>query len=325
MIIISPQRHLSHSHSWVRQAACRLWGVYFAARNPTLLLAADENSDFIAQAGRLFSLGKIFCEQLLAAGVDAAFGNQLLRNLLFVGRALLPAYLAEPPPARTHARQRRRERHQQELAENKTLLEEKASREKPEASGSASSSDSGGEVNESSSDSHDELEEVDSAAQPAARSGLGWLVKQVSYVARQEALNHASEAVRRECAFKWFAALATHIKTPEVVQRLLLPMVRALHRTEEDEHSPAGIKQLAAEVSGLLREVVGAAAFIQAHTTAATELAQTRGARKQKLAQAVITQPAVAMQRKMKKNLHKREVRKRKAFAEAGYLPKKRA
>ncbi len=131
------------------------------------------------------------------------------------------------------------------------------------------------------------------------------------------------ETARRACVFKWFAGMATQlVGAPAVLQRLLLTMLRGLHRTEECTQSPADVKALAAEVAALLRELAGAPAFIAAHTKAAEELARARGERKRKTAQAALLQPAVAMQRKMKKNLKKRDTRKRKAFESAGYVSK---
>ena len=108
-----------------------------------------------------------------------------------------------------------------------------------------------------------------------------------------------------------------------MLQRFLLTMLRALHHTDECTRSPDTIKSLSAEVSALLRDLVGAQTFIVAHTKAAEELSLARGNRKRKLAQATITQPAIAMQRKMKKNLKKRDTRKRKAHESTGYMPKK--
>lgn len=267
------QKHLLHSHTWVRQAASRLWGVYFAARDPAAVLASPEAGDYLAQPHVLFQVSKHFCEQLEGGNVPRGLSAQLVKNFFFVGRAMFPLFKVE---------------HEQ------TMLERRQEKR----------SDKGGHLAKQAAeiDSEDDVaaEEAGEEVEPEAerqRSGLLWTYKQLVFVARQEAINTPQQTERRECIFKWFAAMLQHMRSEsDVLPRFLLTMVRALYRTEECTKSPDTIRMLAGEVSHLIKEVVGTSAYLATQAKAEQEVTQARATRKRKIAQDVITQPALVSQ-----------------------------
>jgi hypothetical protein len=261
LLLVTTQKHLVHSHSWVRQAACRLYGIYFAARDATRVLVDSDPSDYLQRPNVVFQLGKQFCQQLDGAHVDTGLANQLVKNLLFVGRALLPLFLTEAsqlPPASTSTTRR------------------------------------GGKGKGATTASADPGEDGEDEDDGRPRSGMLWTFKQLAFVARQEAVNTPERSARRECVFKWFAAMLQHMRPhAEVIPRFLLSMVRALYRTEICEKSADEIKVLASEVAHMIRGVVGAEAYLAAHTKVALEVTQSRVSRKHKAAITAVMQPAL--------------------------------
>ena len=262
-----------HSHSWVRQAASRLLGVYFAARDASQLLVGESSSDYLAEADVVFQLGKQFCLMLEGAHVEANLASQLVKNLFFVGRALLPLFQAEvrqaaaPEPA-SHME----EDSESEDEEGRDGEDEDAEGEDGSANGHAAAA----------------------AAAAPKRSGLLWTFKQLTFIARQEAVNTPAQTGRRECVFKWYAAMVQHMSsTPELLPRVLLTMVRGLYRTDECPKSPEGIKALAQDVGQLVKGVVGSEAYLTAQSKAEQEAVQARSSRKRKVAMDAITQPAL--------------------------------
>jgi hypothetical protein len=97
--------------------------------------------------------------------------NQLLKNMLFLGRAMLPVFLAEPVPeklprGRVHG--------------------------KSAAATPAASSDAVDSEGDNSGDEGDE----ESGADAVKRSGLLWTFKQMMYIAKQETAHRPTVTFR---------------------------------------------------------------------------------------------------------------------------------
>jgi U3 small nucleolar RNA-associated protein 20 len=73
--------YLLFPHAWVRSAACRLLGVFFAFYGPTPTL---ESSHLTLQLMKDIS-GKL-CTQLKSPNLDAPLGLQIVKNLFFIGK-----------------------------------------------------------------------------------------------------------------------------------------------------------------------------------------------------------------------------------------------
>lgn len=73
--------YLLFPHAWVRSAACRLLGVFFAFYGPTPTL---ESSHLTLQLMKDIA-GKL-CTQLKSSNLDAPLGVQIVKNLFFIGK-----------------------------------------------------------------------------------------------------------------------------------------------------------------------------------------------------------------------------------------------
>jgi len=167
------------------------------------------------------------------------------------------------------------------------------------------------------------LSVVDSAAIPAPvdagepaeevkPSGLKWKMMQLSYLARTEATTSPETSLVRDCVFKVFAAFSNFLKDPEPLQPWLRIMLEPLYRTDESQDSSEEIKLLSTQVSDLLRQIAGPAAFSKQYEGARVKVVAARNSRKQVRIQQNVLEPAKAAERKAKKNLLKRDSRKRK-------------
>lgn len=223
---------LLYSHTWVRLAAARLLGLYFAARVPETLLVGDTRSDVLCQNSTLFTIGKSLCRQIESTHVDEALRTQIVKNLFFVGRALFQVYLLEPLTPRVP----------------------RAPKRKAERSGEPDEGDCNDSNDDVISDNDDDIigdgiddgpggtKQIDVAtAQP---SGLVWTFKQLSYLARTETTKTPSLYHRREIIFKFFAAMANYMPTSVQLTPFLIDMIRPLYRTELNGLSPDSIKEL---------------------------------------------------------------------------------
>ena len=177
---------LTYPHAWVRIAACRVVGAFFAGGLapplPVLVRTAQE-----------------LAEQLRSPLLDDALTLQIVRNLVFIGKAFAAA------PVSAHA----------------------------EIEGGASSSEdeSGGE---DASDGEDESEDASPAAVDSATANpLAWLFTKLSYVARIDQHAAAGEQPpykRAAAVFKWFAAMTTQLDVSRFLTHILTP----LHRVVDD-------------------------------------------------------------------------------------------
>ena len=170
-----------------------------------------------------------------------------------------------------------------------------------------------------SSGEEDDDKDTDGAAAAAGdadvvvkTSGLVWVCKQMAYLARIECTKAPGETVKRDSVFKWFAAMSNHGTEPSFAARFLAEMVDSLFRTDESDASSETVKDLAVQVQDMLKKLVGASDFFAAYEAARSKIAKTRLARRRDRKSEVIKNPVRAAERKIKKNLKKREHRKRK-------------
>ncbi len=66
-----------YSHQWVRSSACKLFGLYFAARDPASVL---KGNDYLALPGAIYRAGKLFMKQLESPHLDDALADQVIAN-----------------------------------------------------------------------------------------------------------------------------------------------------------------------------------------------------------------------------------------------------
>eukprot|EP00047_Mylnosiga_fluctuans_P015284 m.44907 g.44907 ORF g.44907 m.44907 type:complete len:2742 (-) comp5850_c0_seq1:279-8504(-) len=90
---IAVQRHLLHQHSWIRASCSRLFGLAFAPLTSPPALAAS----CLAVPVVSHTLASALCKQLNSLAVTPALADQILRNLVFLGKVMLqyPAEAAD--------------------------------------------------------------------------------------------------------------------------------------------------------------------------------------------------------------------------------------
>jgi len=143
-------------------------------------------------------------------------------------------------------------------------------------------------------------------------SGLVWTFKQLAYHAKTEATVSPTQSYKRNCVFKIVAAVANFIKEKEQLMLFLPIFMEPLYRTDECEDSSEEIKGLGSQVLMLIKKIVGVNDFATALNTIRGKIAEVRMERKTARVQLAVTEPEKAAQFKMKKNLKKRDYRKRK-------------
>ena len=77
--------HLLYPHAWVRTAACRVLGLFFAAL-PVIAPRADLTDDHPASLVGMQDVAKMLSTQLKSENLDEVLSMQVVKNLFFVGK-----------------------------------------------------------------------------------------------------------------------------------------------------------------------------------------------------------------------------------------------
>lgn len=113
--------------------------------------------------------------------------------------------------------------------------------------------------------------------------------------------------------FKWIAALSMDLG-PTLLPSVVPIVMPALQR-ETNENNPntdSALKSLAQEVLDIMRKVLGVETYTQLFAKTHKEQYDRKESRKRKDAVEAVSNPQYAAKKKMKKNLAKREAKKRK-------------
>lgn len=142
-------------------------------------------------------------------------------------------------------------------------------------------------------------------------ANLTWLAKRVIKEANMEVVNNVKLTIRRNHLFKWVAAVGVSLKPSSV--ELVLPIVLpAVQRELADQAQDQELKNLAQEVTDLLKKQVGIDVFTSAFASTQKKRFEKREVRKRHLAEEAVTNPEITARKKIRHNLKKRETRKRK-------------
>ncbi|XP_017158268.1 small subunit processome component 20 homolog isoform X1 [Poecilia reticulata] len=300
------EAHLRHPHCWVWLTASQLFGQLFAAQPAEQLVAVwrgmkgDASShpaavDFITNNldKKMRELALSFCSQLQSKFLDTASGEQVIKNLLFVGKVI---YLISPESHITSL----------EEGKNETGTGEDGDHEDEQ------------EVEE------EEEEEVDNEKDNRPPSLL-WLMKKLSLMAKREAAYAPKVPIKRTCVFKFLGATAVDLGKERLgpyLTTIITPLYRELDSTYA-EQDPT-LKNLAQELIELLKKQVGLERFSLAFSAVQKEFSQRRAARKRHRAMQAVANPDIAAKKKLKKNKKKIEAKKRKIeVLRPGYKAKK--
>uniref|UniRef100_M3ZWC6 UTP20 small subunit processome component n=1 Tax=Xiphophorus maculatus TaxID=8083 RepID=M3ZWC6_XIPMA len=253
------EAHLRHPHCWVWLTASQLFGQLFAAQPAEQLVAVwrgrkgDASShpaavDFITNNldKKMRELALSFCSQLQSKFLDTASGEQVIKNLLFVGKVI---YLISP------------ESHITSLEDGKNEME------------------NGEDGDHKEEQEVEEEEEVDDEKDNRPPSLL-WLMKKLSLMAKREAAYAPKVPLKRTCVFKFLGATAVDLGKERLgpyLTTIITPLYRELDSTYAEQPT---LKNLAQELIELVKKQVGLERFSLAFSAVQKEFSQRRAARK---------------------------------------------
>lgn len=146
------------------------------------------------------------------------------------------------------------------------------------------------------------------------RLSLPWLVRKMVREANHENINNSKVTIKRSSVFKWMAAVSLDLGAellPSVARIMIPPLQREIH--DASGLADPAIKTLAQEVLDLLKKVLGVEQFTEVYANVQRKRMVIKETRKRQKAVEAVSNPEVAAKRKVKKNLAKRDAKKRKA------------
>ncbi|KAJ0012510.1 hypothetical protein NQD34_016844 [Periophthalmus magnuspinnatus] len=308
------EAHLRHPHSWVWLTASQLFGQLFAAQQPDQLLSLwrEEEETTNQPAAKVFitsaldkkmrELALSFCYQLQSKYLDIASGEQVIKNLLFVGKII---FLISPESDITLAAEEVKMEQDQTVEQDQT--EEQAEEENR---------------NGLEEENEEDKEEEDKDDRPPS---LMWLINKLSLMAKREAAYSPKVPLKRTCVFKFLGAIGMYLGKERLgpyLKTIITPLYRELDSTYADQDPT--LKNLAQELIELLKKQVGLEGFSLAFSAVQKEFSQRRAARKRHRALQAVANPDIAAKKKLKKHKNKIEAKKRKIeFLRPGYKAKK--
>uniref|UniRef100_A0A3Q2C7Z2 UTP20 small subunit processome component n=1 Tax=Cyprinodon variegatus TaxID=28743 RepID=A0A3Q2C7Z2_CYPVA len=298
------EAHLRHPHCWVWLTASQLFGQLFATQPAEQLVAIWKGQEGDASCRpaaiefitsdldrRMRELALIFCSQLQSKFLDTASGEQVIKNLLFVGKVI---YLISPES-------------------DITILE-----------GEKQSEVENGEDCDPDAEEKEEMEEENDDKDDDKPPSLLWLMKKLSLMAKREAAYAPKVPLKRTCVFKFLGAIAVDLGKERLgpyLSTIITPLYRELDSTYAEQPT---LKNLAQELIELLKKQVGLERFSLAFSAVQREFSQRRAARKRHRAMQAVANPDIAAKKKLKKHRNKIEAKKRKIeFLRPGYKAKK--
>uniref|UniRef100_A0A8C4I8P8 Small subunit processome component 20 homolog n=1 Tax=Dicentrarchus labrax TaxID=13489 RepID=A0A8C4I8P8_DICLA len=311
------EAHLRYPHCWVWLTASQLFGQLFAAHQAEQLVAVwrgeggggdgspqSTATDFITNNldKKMRELALSFCHQLQSKFLDTASGEQVIKNLLFVGKVI---YLISP--------------------ESDVPSPEEEVKEEEEQRENGDEEDENGEEREEKEKEEEEEEEEEEDDKDDRPPSLLWLMKKLSLMAKREAAFSPKVPLKRTCVFKFLGAIAMDLGKERLgpyLTTIIIPLYRELDSTYADQDPT--LKNLAQELIELLKRQVGLEKFSLAFSAVQKEFSQRRAARKRHRAMQAVANPDIAAKKKLKKHKNKIEAKKRKIeFLRPGYKAKK--
>ncbi|KAI5797940.1 armadillo-type protein [Peziza echinospora] len=157
-------------------------------------------------------------------------------------------------------------------------------------------------------------EEADADEGPKEqKSALLWLIGRISGVIRNE-VNMKKIVLGKTSAIKWLAAIVQVIPGEDLIPlapAMVMPLYNLVDAPENDLIKD--LRALAAEVLEMIRQRVGTTAYGQIYSKVREAVQERRRVRKHKRTIQTVMDPETAAQKKMRKHIRKKVVRKEKA------------
>ncbi|XP_034530006.1 small subunit processome component 20 homolog [Notolabrus celidotus] len=311
------EAHLRYPHCWVWLTASQLFGQLFASHQAEQLVSVwrGEAVDASPQPAvtafitsgldkKMRELALSFCHQLQSKFLDTASGEQVIKNLLFVGKVI---YLISP---------------ESDIALPEEVMKEEEEEQKENGNEEDNDGEEAVEDEEKKEEDEEEEEEDDKDDKPPS---LLWLMKKLSLMAKREAAYTPKIPLKRTCVFKFLGAMAMDLGKERLgpyLTTIITPLYRELDSTYADQDPT--LKNLAQELIELMKKQVGLEKFSLAFSAVQKEFSLRRAARKRHRAMQAVANPEIAAKKKLKKHKNKIEAKKRKIeFLRPGYKAKK--
>ncbi|KAG0701153.1 armadillo-type protein [Suillus ampliporus] len=288
--------YLLFPHAWVRTAACRLLGVFFAFHGPTPTL---ESSHLTLQLMK--DVAEKLCMQLKSPHLEAHLGLQIVKNLFFIGKLFCTVPSSSPSGCNTA-----------EIAEM----------------------DSDGSESDDSAEHPTQMSRGKRSEDPLPWlfSKLSYQARS-AHIARRNRGNTSNQttwSLAPLSILRFFAAMASHMPGSQL-ERFLPHILTPVYRiTEDDTIRDAGMEELkvtATELLDLLQNKVGTTIFANTYNRIRQGASSIQQERRVARATKATTNPEATAKRKLARNAGKKESRKRKnrAFADSrGRLKRRR-
>jgi len=139
------------------------------------------------------------------------------------------------------------------------------------------------------------------------------LLNNMNKLATLEASQTPKHTQKRSCVFRWLAAVSINLRKDDIepyLEDILNPIYRELEVATT--YKDSNLKALAQEVLDLIKGLVGREKVSRAYANLQQTATEMRETRKRKKALEAVADPAKSARKKLKKNLAKKETRKRK-------------
>eukprot|EP01105_Mastigella_eilhardi_P025194 TRINITY_DN677_c0_g1_i1.p1 TRINITY_DN677_c0_g1~~TRINITY_DN677_c0_g1_i1.p1 ORF type:complete len:1077 (+),score=314.92 TRINITY_DN677_c0_g1_i1:159-3389(+) len=226
-------------------------------QEPQESVSEDAGFAFLCDPERLFTVADALAWQLSSENLTKKAADQIVKNLVFIGRVFY-AIPDVPRPSRKPSEE-----------QGKKPEEKKPEEKKKEAK----------ETEDKKMD-----EEQDEAEEVRRFQLIHWLVRRLSYIARQRL------SLQRNKVFLWFGAMASFVSRDDLYQ-FLVPMLSTLVRCAEDTDRFQGERSVAIQVMDLLRRKVGGAKYLEVYSTVKERIMQVRSGRRQRRREVAIASP----------------------------------
>lgn len=152
----------------------------------------------------------------------------------------------------------------------------------------------------------------DDEEQPKSKLSLVWMIRRMRRISNNEIIHSPQSTTLQKAVFKWIGAVAVDLgkeSLPLYLHHLLPPLVRVL-TSSDDSHTE--LRRLAKEVADIIKKKVGADEYTHHFTKLQFSLAARRADRKKIRAQEAVTEPQKAAKRRIKKQLKRKDSKKKK-------------
>ncbi|CAG8668326.1 8263_t:CDS:2, partial [Acaulospora morrowiae] len=221
------EEHILYPHAWVRLAASRLFGMYFAIINPETMIASGSNTK-IEYLSRdiLRKLSSSFCTQLKSELLGPELAMQIVKNLFFIGKCF---YYMLPDKDIGDVKT------MDEIGDTSKDFQDDKEDGKEDDKESPDSMVEDNNINDvPDADEQQFTRDLKVESSNNSRKSLHWLFKKLSYQARFASIKKDDVDHQRKSIYQWIAAMITFMP-PEESEQYISLSISPIYRFVNDE------------------------------------------------------------------------------------------